>query len=220
MAVSGILSSSQITSLIQQATAANQLPAGVLQAQEKPLQAQVAALTQVQSALSGLQSALSGLANIQTLAQRTVTVSPNNAIKATADNTASAGTLFADGDPPGGGGEPDLVGLGQRQRHIRRRDSVDPGRQRLRGQRRHRQRPVEPRRYRHRDRQGQCRGTGVGGVRRVQISPRGDRRRDGGRQCVHDQRRRRAGRVQLYERRLCPRRWSRARPMHPSRSTV
>ncbi len=92
MAVSDALSSSQITSLIQQATAADQLPAGVMQAQEKPIEAQVTALTQVQGALSKLQSALGGLANIQTLAQRAVSVSPNGAVTATAGNATETGT--------------------------------------------------------------------------------------------------------------------------------
>src|SRR5665213_3667102 len=97
MALSGLLSSSQITSLIQQATAADQIPAGVLQAQEKPIQAQVAALTAVQSAMSGLQSALSSLSNVQGLAQRTVSVSPTAAVKATADNTAATGSYSLTG---------------------------------------------------------------------------------------------------------------------------
>jgi flagellar hook-associated protein 2 len=95
--VSGALSSSQITSLIQQASAANQLPAGVVQAQEKPIQAQVSALTQVQGALSQLQSALGGLANIQTLAQRAVSVSPDGAVTATAGNTTRPGTYSLTG---------------------------------------------------------------------------------------------------------------------------
>ncbi|HVC53891.1 MAG TPA: flagellar filament capping protein FliD [Stellaceae bacterium] len=97
MAVSSLLSSSQITSLIQQAQAADQAPAGVLQAQEKPIQAQISALQQVQGALSGLQSALSGLANIQSLAQRTVNVSPSGAVQATATNAAAAGTYNLSG---------------------------------------------------------------------------------------------------------------------------
>jgi flagellar hook-associated protein 2 len=97
MAVSDALSSSQITSLIQQATAADQLPAGVEQAQEKPIQAQVTALTQVQGALSQLQSALGGLASIQTLAQRAVSVSPNGAVTATAGNTTAPGTYSLTG---------------------------------------------------------------------------------------------------------------------------
>ncbi|HEY1794549.1 MAG TPA: flagellar filament capping protein FliD [Stellaceae bacterium] len=97
MAVSDALSSSQITSLIQQAQAANQLPAGVLQAQEKPIQAQVTALTQVQGALSQLQTALGGLTSIQTLAQRSVSVSPSGAVTATAANTSQPGTYALTG---------------------------------------------------------------------------------------------------------------------------
>ncbi|MGH7094601.1 MAG: flagellar filament capping protein FliD [Stellaceae bacterium] len=97
MAVSSLLSSSQITSLIQQAQAADQAPAGVLQAQEQPIQAQITALQQVQGALSGLQSSLSGLANIQSLAQRTVNVSPTGAVQATATNAAAAGNYSLTG---------------------------------------------------------------------------------------------------------------------------
>ena len=69
----------------------------MVQAQEKPIQAQVAALTQVQGALSNLQSALGGLANIQTLAQRSVGVSPNGAVTATAGNTTQPGTYALTG---------------------------------------------------------------------------------------------------------------------------
>jgi flagellar hook-associated protein 2 len=90
--VSDSLSSSQITSLIQQAQAAYEAPAGVEQAQEKPFESEVTALTQVQSSLSGLQSALNGLSSVQTLAQRSVSVSPSGAVTATASNSTEAGT--------------------------------------------------------------------------------------------------------------------------------
>ncbi|HVH80721.1 MAG TPA: flagellar cap protein FliD N-terminal domain-containing protein [Stellaceae bacterium] len=75
--VQSLLSSSEIQSLIQQANAANQLPAATLQTQETPLKAQISALGKVQSALSGLQSALSQLSNIGSLTQRTVTTTPS-----------------------------------------------------------------------------------------------------------------------------------------------
>jgi len=97
MSVTNLLSSSQITSLIQQAQAAYQAPAGVLQAQEKPYQAQVTALAAVQAALSGLQSAMADLANVQTLAQRSVSVSPSGAVEATADNATATGTYSLTG---------------------------------------------------------------------------------------------------------------------------
>jgi flagellar hook-associated protein 2 len=97
MAVSDALSSSQITSLIQQATAADEAPAGVLQAQENPIKAQVTALDQVQSSLANLQSTLGSLANIQTLAQRSVSVSPNGAVTATAGNATEPGTYSLSG---------------------------------------------------------------------------------------------------------------------------
>jgi len=90
--VSALLSSSQITSLIQQASAADQLPAAALQTQETPMKAQISALGKVQSALSGLQSALGTLGNIEALSQRTVSSSPNSVVQATATNSAPVGT--------------------------------------------------------------------------------------------------------------------------------
>jgi flagellar hook-associated protein 2 len=90
--VSGVLSSSQITSLIQQASAAYQAPANALQAQEKPIEAQVSALDKVQSALSSLQSAIASLANVQNLAQRTVTTSPSGVVTATVTNATAPGS--------------------------------------------------------------------------------------------------------------------------------
>jgi flagellar hook-associated protein 2 len=90
--VQSLLSSSEIQSLIQQASAANQLPAATLQTQETPMKAQISALGQVQSALSGLQSALSQLSDIGSLAQRTVSATPNGVVQATATNAASVGT--------------------------------------------------------------------------------------------------------------------------------
>ena len=92
MAVTSLLSSSQITSLIQQASASFQLPAAALQTQETPIKAQISALGKVQSALSGLQQALAGLANVGSLAQRTVSTTPNGVVQATASNTAAAGS--------------------------------------------------------------------------------------------------------------------------------
>jgi flagellar hook-associated protein 2 len=90
--VTNLLSSSQITSLIQQASAAFQLPAATLQTQETPMKAQISALGKVQSALSGLQQALSGLADVGSLQQRTVTTSPNGIVQASVTNTAAPGT--------------------------------------------------------------------------------------------------------------------------------
>ena len=90
--VTSLLSSSQITSLIQQANAANQLPAAALQTQETPIKAQISALGKIQSALSGLQSALSNLSNVEGLTQRTVSATPNGVVTATATNAAPVGS--------------------------------------------------------------------------------------------------------------------------------
>jgi flagellar hook-associated protein 2 len=90
--VTGVLSADQITTLIQQASAAYQAPVNTLRAQEQPVQAQISALGKIQGALSSLQSALGDLADIQTLAQRSVTTSPTGAVKATATNDAVPGS--------------------------------------------------------------------------------------------------------------------------------
>jgi flagellar hook-associated protein 2 len=95
--VQSLLSSSDIQSLIQQASAANQLPAAALQTQETPLKAQISALGKVQSALSGLQSALGALANVQGLTQRTVSTSSATIVQANATNTAAVGTYSLSG---------------------------------------------------------------------------------------------------------------------------
>ncbi len=95
--VTNLLTSDQITSLIQQASAANQLPAATLQTQEVPMKAQISALGKVQSALSGLQSALSGLASVESLTQRTVSATPNSVVTATATNDAPIGTYSLTG---------------------------------------------------------------------------------------------------------------------------
>ncbi|MBV9826712.1 MAG: flagellar filament capping protein FliD [Alphaproteobacteria bacterium] len=91
-AVTGSLTSDQITSLIQQASTAYQAPATALQAQEKPITTQISALSQVQNQLSGLQSALNSLSDVQSLSQRSVTTAPSGAVQATATNDAVAGT--------------------------------------------------------------------------------------------------------------------------------
>lgn len=92
VALTGLLSSSQITSLIQQASAAYQAPATALQDQEKPIAAKLTALDKVESALTGLQSAISGLADVQNLTQRAVTTSPTGTVSATVTNSAAVGT--------------------------------------------------------------------------------------------------------------------------------
>src|ERR1700722_3479643 len=89
--VTSLLSSTQITALIQQASAANQLPAATLQTQETPIKAQISGLGKVQSALSGLQSALASLANVESLSQRTVSSSPDGIVQATVTNAAPVG---------------------------------------------------------------------------------------------------------------------------------
>jgi flagellar hook-associated protein 2 len=95
--VSSLLSSSEITSLIQQASAAYQLPAATLQTQETPLKAQISALGKVQSALSSLQSALAALADVGTLAERTVSTSASGVVQVNATNVAAVGSYSLSG---------------------------------------------------------------------------------------------------------------------------
>jgi flagellar hook-associated protein 2 len=95
--VSGVLSSDQITTLIQQASTAYQAPANALQAQEKPIEAEISALGQVQSSLSGLQSALAALADVSSLPQRAVTTSAPGIATASVTNQAAAGTYALSG---------------------------------------------------------------------------------------------------------------------------
>jgi flagellar hook-associated protein 2 len=90
--VQSLLSSSEIQSLIQQASASYQLPAATLQTQEKPIESQISALGQVQNALSNLQSALSQLSDVQSLTQRTVQSSASGIVTATSTNAAAVGT--------------------------------------------------------------------------------------------------------------------------------
>jgi flagellar hook-associated protein 2 len=93
---SGVLSSSEITSLIQQASAAFDAPITAIQNSEKPLTAQISALGSVKNALSGLQSALSSLADVQSLSQRSVS-SSSDAVQANATNRAALGTYNISG---------------------------------------------------------------------------------------------------------------------------
>jgi flagellar hook-associated protein 2 len=88
---SGVLTSSEITTLIQQATAADEVPITAIQSAETPIEAQISALGQVQGSLSSLQSALSSLADVGTLSQRSVSTS-SNSVQATATNQAAVGT--------------------------------------------------------------------------------------------------------------------------------
>ena len=92
MAVSSVLSASDITSFIQQASTKFEAPANALLAQEKPVEDQISALGKVQSALSSLQSAFANLADVESLTQRSVTVSPSGSVTATATNAANVGT--------------------------------------------------------------------------------------------------------------------------------
>jgi flagellar hook-associated protein 2 len=93
---SGVLTSSEITSLIQQASAAYDAPITALQTAEQPITTKISALGQVQGALSSLQSALSSLSNVESLSQRTAT-SSSNSVGASVTNAAATGSYNLSG---------------------------------------------------------------------------------------------------------------------------
>jgi flagellar hook-associated protein 2 len=95
-ATSGVLSSSEITTLIQEASAAYDAPITALQTSEQPITTEISALGSVKSSLSSLQSALSSLADVQGLSQRSVT-SSSNSVQAAATNQAALGTYNISG---------------------------------------------------------------------------------------------------------------------------
>jgi flagellar hook-associated protein 2 len=93
---SGVLTSSEITSLIEQASAAYEAPITALQTAEQPITTEISALGGVQSSLSSLQSALSSLADVQQLSQRSV-VSSSSAVQAKATNQVAVGNYSLSG---------------------------------------------------------------------------------------------------------------------------
>ncbi|OCB02133.1 hypothetical protein BBC27_14620 [Acidithiobacillus ferrivorans] len=92
MSLSGILSSSQVTSLITAAENQYNAPVKILQGQEIPLQTQISALGNISSILSSLQSATQGLDHLSALAQTQATVGNSGILSASANNTAQSGT--------------------------------------------------------------------------------------------------------------------------------
>ena len=169
--VTSVLSSAQITSLIQQASTAYQAPATALQSQEQPIQTQISALGSVQSALSSLQSALGGLADVQSLAQFSATTSSSGTVSATVTNDASSRDLQSVEYSACAGAEPDFLRFRQRQFEPGRRIDRNSSRQRTGRDRKHCQRPGQFDRDRQRDQSGQCRGAGDSRLRRQLISP-------------------------------------------------
>ena len=177
MAVSSLLSSSQITSLIQQASAAFQLPAATLQTQEQPIKAQIRPWGKSRVRCRVCNRRLPGLSDVQTLAQRTVT-SSSDIVQANATNAASVGSYALSNIHLANCRKPGLLGLVEFERQSRLRLHRNPGRQRQCGHDQHRQRLVEPCRHRLGHRPGQCRGHRFGDLRRQQLSPDLGRQRD------------------------------------------
>ncbi len=93
MSISGVLSSSQISSLVSAAETQYDAPITTLQNQEAPLQTQISAIGSLSSALSSLQSAIQGFSNLSSMPDMQATVGGNgNILTATASNTAQSGT--------------------------------------------------------------------------------------------------------------------------------
>ncbi|MHB1706480.1 MAG: flagellar filament capping protein FliD [Acidithiobacillus sp.] len=92
MSISGVLSSSQIQSLVTAAEKQYNAPIATLQAQAKPLGTEITALGNLSSVLGNLQSAVQGLTNLSSLQQVQANVGNSAVLSATAANTAPTGS--------------------------------------------------------------------------------------------------------------------------------
>jgi len=92
MSISGVLSSSQIQSLVTAAENQYNAPITTIQAQAKPLSTEISAYGNLSSVLGGLQTAVQGLSNLSNLQQVQANVGNSAVLSATASNTAPTGT--------------------------------------------------------------------------------------------------------------------------------
>ena len=92
MSISGVLSSSQIQSLVTAAENQYNAPISTLQAQAKPLSTEISALGNLSSVLGNLQSAVQGLSSLSSLQQVQASAGNSAVLSATAANTAPTGT--------------------------------------------------------------------------------------------------------------------------------
>ena len=92
MSISGVLSSSQIQSLVTAAENQYNAPITTIQAQAKPLSTEISAYGNLSSVLGGLQTAVQGLSNLSGLQQVQANVGNSAVLTATATNTAPTGT--------------------------------------------------------------------------------------------------------------------------------
>ncbi|MDA8153546.1 MAG: flagellar filament capping protein FliD [Acidithiobacillus sp.] len=92
MSISGVLSSSQIQSLVTAAENQYNAPIATLQAQAKPLGTEISAFGNLSSVLGNLQSAVQGLTSLSSLQQVQASVGNSAVLSATAANTAPTGT--------------------------------------------------------------------------------------------------------------------------------
>ncbi|MBU2766771.1 flagellar filament capping protein FliD [Acidithiobacillus ferrivorans] len=93
MSLSGVLSSSEIASLVQAAQQQYDAPIKTIQTQETPIKAEISAFGNISSVLGGLQGALGAFNNIPQMAQTSTSVSNSSIIAASsAGNTALLGT--------------------------------------------------------------------------------------------------------------------------------
>ena len=92
MSISGVLSSSQIQSLVTAAENQYNAPIATIQAQAKPLSTEISAYGNLSSVLGGLQTAVQGLSNLSSLQQVQANVGNSAVLSATSTNTAPTGT--------------------------------------------------------------------------------------------------------------------------------
>lgn len=92
MSISGVLSSSQIQSLVTAAEKQYNAPISTLQAQAKPLSTEISAFGNLSSVLGNLQSAVQGLSSLSSLQQVQASAGNSAVLSATAANTAPTGT--------------------------------------------------------------------------------------------------------------------------------
>ncbi|AIA55770.1 flagellar filament capping protein FliD [Acidithiobacillus caldus] len=92
MSISGVLSSSQIQSLVKAAENQYNAPIATLQAEAKPLETEISAYGNLSSVLGGLQSAVQGLMDLSSLTQVQANVGNSAILSATASNAAPTGS--------------------------------------------------------------------------------------------------------------------------------
>lgn len=92
MSISGVLSSSQIQSLVTAAENQYNAPISTIQAQAKPLSTEISAYGNLSSVLGNLQTAVQGFSNLSSFQQVQANVGDSSILSATSSNTAPTGS--------------------------------------------------------------------------------------------------------------------------------